>query len=48
MSNEKCKYCGTSFFKIVTKEETFIIDGIKQTHSWVGCQNCWDMLQKVS
>lgn len=45
---EKCKYCGTSFFKIVKKEETSIKNGIKQTHVWVGCISCWDILQKVS
>ena len=44
---KKCKYCGTSFFKIVTKEETYIKDGKTTTHSWVGCVRCWDNLQRV-
>ena len=44
---QKCKYCGTSFFNIVTKEETYITDGIKQTRSWVGCVRCWENLQRV-
>ena len=46
--NEKCKYCGTSFFKIVTKKETYIIDGKKLSRSWVGCVSCWNNLQRVS
>jgi len=45
---EKCRYCGTSFFKIVEKEETYIIDGKPHVRYWIGCQSCWDKLQRIS
>lgn len=45
--SEKCKYCNTSFFKIVEKKETYIIDGKKETRTWIGCVSCWNRLQKV-
>jgi len=44
---EKCKYCGTSFFKIITKTATYISDGKKETHEWTGCVNCWNLLQVI-
>jgi len=47
MANDKCKYCNTSFFKIITKEQTLVINGVRQTSSWVGCQKCWDLLQII-
>ena len=43
---EPCKFCGTSFFKIVKKKETYINKGQKTTHYWIGCEDCWDRLQK--
>jgi len=45
---EKCKYRGTSFFKIISKEEIIVTDGKQQTHTWRGCISCWNNLQKVS
>ena len=48
MTQEKCKYCGTSFFKIIEKKETYVTDGKRQTHTWRGCVSCWKNLQKVS
>ena len=49
MTQEKCKYCGTSFFKIIEKKETYVFyDGTTKTRSWRGCASCWNNLQKVS
>ena len=45
-----CKYCDRQKIieQIVKKKETYVQNGIKVTSVWIGCQDCWDRLQKVS
>ena len=44
----QCPYCGRFKNNIIKKEQTLVTNGKKQTYLWIGCQDCWDILQKVS
>jgi len=45
-----CRHCNRNVQanQIEVHEETYIINGKKQIVAWVGCKDCWDLLQKVS
>ena len=45
-----CKYCDKQvpISKMKKVKETYVHEGIKITRVWIGCVDCWDMLQKVS
>ena len=43
-----CKYCDRLTNTVVKKRETHIHEEGKRVYYWVGCQDCWDRLQKIT
>ena len=43
-----CKYCDRTTNKMIKKKETYIINDETHIYYWIGCQSCWDRLQKVA